>query len=281
MQRREAPWHPARRRLGRHEARHLVPPREGLVWVAPRVPGLLAPAARLRLAVRGLRRSSSSSLLARAAASASDPARRCAPAGSLLFMIASRLSAAGERPVPGAFVELASAERPRLVAPAQARHRLSGRGLPRDRPDRRWSRATRWPPSSTRPATRRRRPKPTATQLADPRLQAGLLLRLALGRAAVDPVLARAGASSTGAARAGPRRSSSAPSRSGATRARSRVYGLGLARPRARAAPCCSALVVGLIGPHAGHLHRDAADPALHDRALRQPLVHLRRLLRR
>ena len=30
-----------------------------------------------------------------------------APVGSLLFMIASRLSAAGERPVPGAFVELA------------------------------------------------------------------------------------------------------------------------------------------------------------------------------
>ena len=38
-----------------------------------------------------------------------------APLGSLLFMIASRLSVAGERPVPGAFLALAAADRPRIV----------------------------------------------------------------------------------------------------------------------------------------------------------------------
>ena len=38
-----------------------------------------------------------------------------APFGSLLFMIASRLSVAGERPVPGAFLALAAADRPRIV----------------------------------------------------------------------------------------------------------------------------------------------------------------------
>ncbi len=38
------------------------------------------------------------------------------PAGSLLFMIASRLAAAGAKPMPAAIVELARAGRPRLIA---------------------------------------------------------------------------------------------------------------------------------------------------------------------
>ncbi len=38
------------------------------------------------------------------------------PAGSLLFMLASRLAAAGTKPMPGALVELASAGRTRLIA---------------------------------------------------------------------------------------------------------------------------------------------------------------------
>ena len=65
-------------------------------------------------------------------------------------------------------------------------------------------------------------PESAAAHVGDPRLQFGLLLRLTFAAAALDPVLARAGAGLLRAARAGPSRSSSAASRSGATRARSR-----------------------------------------------------------
>jgi hypothetical protein len=103
-----------------------------------------------------------------------------APLGSLLFMIASRRSAHGERPLPGALVELGSASRARivgllklglayLVAALLAIALIAvveGDALAT------FLEATGNPQGS---------PEATAAQLADPRLQAGLLLRLALG----------------------------------------------------------------------------------------------------
>jgi hypothetical protein len=103
-----------------------------------------------------------------------------APVGSLLFMIASRLSAAGERPVPGAFVELASADRTRIVGMLKLGvaylvaallaigliAAVEGDALVA------FMEAAGNPQAS---------PEAAATQLADPRLQAGFLLRLGLG----------------------------------------------------------------------------------------------------
>jgi hypothetical protein len=103
-----------------------------------------------------------------------------APLGPLLFMIASRRSAAGDPPLPAAFLELAAAERVRkigllklglayLVAALLAIGLIAAvegdtlaafmesAGDPQVSPDK------------------------TLTQLADPRLQAGFLLRIALG----------------------------------------------------------------------------------------------------
>jgi hypothetical protein len=103
-----------------------------------------------------------------------------APAGSLLFMIASRRSVAGERPVPGAFVELVSADRSRLlrmlklglaylVAAFLAIGLIAlveGDG----------------PAAPTEvSASAQASPELTAEQLADPRVQVSLLLRLVLG----------------------------------------------------------------------------------------------------
>ena len=103
-----------------------------------------------------------------------------APTGSLLFMIASRLSAAGGRPVPGAFVELAASGRPRLVGMLKLGlaylvaallvigiiAAVEGDAL------------TAFLDAA---GNAQASPEATATQLADPRLQAGFLLRLGLG----------------------------------------------------------------------------------------------------
>jgi hypothetical protein len=103
-----------------------------------------------------------------------------APAGSLLFMIASRRSAAGERPVPGAFIELASADRSRLLRLLQlglaylvaALLTIGLIALVEGDALAAFTDATSGAQTS---------PELTADQLADPRLQAGILLRLALG----------------------------------------------------------------------------------------------------
>ena len=103
-----------------------------------------------------------------------------APAGSLLFMIAARLGAAGERPVPGAFVELASTDRPRVIRMLKlglaylvaALLAVGLIGLVEGD-----SMALFLEAASNSNAS----PDVAAAQLSDPRLQAGFLLRLGLG----------------------------------------------------------------------------------------------------
>jgi hypothetical protein len=103
-----------------------------------------------------------------------------APIGSLLFMIATRLAVAGGRPVPGAFVELAATDRTRfvrllklclayLVAAAIAIAIIAA--VEGDAMGAFLDAAGKAQAS----------PEATATQLADPRLQAGFLVRLVLG----------------------------------------------------------------------------------------------------
>lgn len=101
------------------------------------------------------------------------------PAGSLLFMIAARLGAAGQRPVPGAFLELLAAGRPRIVRMLKLGlaylvaalivialvAAIEGESL-----------AAFWESAGSGQAT----PETTAAQLADPRLQGDFVLRLAL-----------------------------------------------------------------------------------------------------
>ncbi len=103
-----------------------------------------------------------------------------APLGPLLFMIASRRSAAGESPLPAAFLELAAADRARkigllklglayLVAALLAIILIAaveGDTL------------AAFMESAADPQVA---PDKAATQLADPRLQAGFLLRIGLG----------------------------------------------------------------------------------------------------
>jgi hypothetical protein len=103
-----------------------------------------------------------------------------APLGSLLFMIASRRSAAGERPLPGAFVDLSAGDRTRLMGLLKLGlaylvaallailliTAVEGDAL------------ASFMEASGNPQTT---PEATTAQLADPRLQAGLLLRLGLG----------------------------------------------------------------------------------------------------
>ena len=102
------------------------------------------------------------------------------PAGSLLFMIAARLGTAGKRPVPGAFVELAGADRARLLAMLKLgvayllvalvsigiTAAVGGDALGA------FMDATNNPQAS---------PEAIATQLADPRVQGGLVLFFGLG----------------------------------------------------------------------------------------------------
>ncbi|HZV93295.1 MAG TPA: BPSS1780 family membrane protein [Caldimonas sp.] len=103
-----------------------------------------------------------------------------APVGSLLFMIATRLGAAGQRPVPGAFVELATADRARrirllqlgiayLVAAFIAIGLVAAVEGDTSGPLAEVSGDA----SSTTDTA--------ATELTDPRVQAGFLLRLGLG----------------------------------------------------------------------------------------------------
>jgi hypothetical protein len=103
-----------------------------------------------------------------------------APLGSLLFMIASRRSAQGERPLPGAFVELASAKRERVLGMlklglAYLVAALLAIGLIAAVEGDAF--ASFLEASSNPQAT----PEASAAQLADPRLQAGLFLRVSLG----------------------------------------------------------------------------------------------------
>ena len=102
------------------------------------------------------------------------------PLGSLLFMIAARLGAAGARPVPGAFVELAGSGRARLVGMLKLGlayllvalvaigliAAVGGDALGA------FMDATSNPQAS---------PEAIATQLADPRVQGGLVLFFGLG----------------------------------------------------------------------------------------------------
>ena len=143
------------------------------------------------------------------------------PAGSLLFMIATRLATEGKAPIPAAIVELARAGRPRLVA-------LLKLGIA-------YAAATFFvfwlagvldggaleafldslPDAKTAPEA-------AAARVADPRaaVRPGAAPALRRRRCRCRSGMRRRW--STGAARAGPSRSSSAASRSGATRARSR-----------------------------------------------------------
>ncbi|MEO8921754.1 MAG: BPSS1780 family membrane protein, partial [Caldimonas sp.] len=103
-----------------------------------------------------------------------------APVGSLLFMIAARLGAAGQRPVPGAFIELASTDRPRVIRMlklglAYLVAALLAVGLIAAVEG---DAMTAFMNAAANPQAS---PEATATQLADPRLQAGFLLRLGLG----------------------------------------------------------------------------------------------------
>jgi len=103
-----------------------------------------------------------------------------APFGSLLFMIASRLGAAGERPLPGAFVELASTDRPRVIRMLKlglaylvaAMIAIGFIAAVEGDAMGAFVEAAGNPQAS---------PEATAAQLADPRLQAGFLVRLGLG----------------------------------------------------------------------------------------------------
>ena len=81
-----------------------------------------------------------------------------APIGTLVFMIAARRTAAGERPMPGAFVDLLAPPRTRLVP-------LLKLGLV-------------YLVAVSNPQTT---PEQSAARLADPRLQFGFLLRIGLG----------------------------------------------------------------------------------------------------
>ena len=131
----------------------------------------------------------------------------------------------------------------------------------------------------SRSATRKTTPESAAARVADPRLQFGLLLRLRLRRPRSRSPFWHAPALVLWGDPAGPSRSSSAPSRSGATRARSRSTALVwigallvlLAHRQHRRRPVRAAAL---------RARRDAADADLLDRLLRQPLVHVRRLLR-
>jgi hypothetical protein len=103
-----------------------------------------------------------------------------APVGTLVFMIAARRTAAGARPLPGAFAELLAAPRPRqvellklglayLVAAVAAVLLIAaveGNSL------------TAFMEAVSDPQTP---PEASAARLADPRLQLGFLLRLGLG----------------------------------------------------------------------------------------------------
>lgn len=103
-----------------------------------------------------------------------------APVGTLLFMIAARRTAAGERPLPGAFAELFAAPRPRLaellklglaylVAALVAVLLIAaveGNSV------------TAFVETVSNPQST---PEASAARLADPRLQLGFALRLALG----------------------------------------------------------------------------------------------------
>jgi hypothetical protein len=157
-----------------------------------------------------------------------------APVGSLLFMIASRLSAAGERPVPGAFVELASADRTRIVGMlklgvAYLVAALLAIGLIAAVEG---DALVAFMEAAGNPK-RRRRSSPTRACRPDS----------CCAWASVPSSRFRSGmrrASSTGARRAGPRRCSSAPSPSGATRARSRSTGSS-GPASASSSRCCSA----------------------------------------
>ena len=103
-----------------------------------------------------------------------------APVGTLIFMIAARRTAAGERPLPGAFAELFAAPRPRLVellklglaylvaafAAVLLIAAVEGNSL------------TAFMEAVANPQTT---PEASAARLADPHLQLGFLLRLTLG----------------------------------------------------------------------------------------------------
>jgi hypothetical protein len=103
-----------------------------------------------------------------------------APIGTLVFMIAARRTAAGERPMPGAFVELLAAPRTRLVALLKLGlvylvavfgavlliAAVEGNSL------------TAFLDAVSNPQTT---PEQSAARLADPRLQFGFLLRIGLG----------------------------------------------------------------------------------------------------
>ena len=103
-----------------------------------------------------------------------------APVGSLLFMIASRLCVVGQRPVPGAFVELARADRARRVRLLQlglaylvAAFIAIGIVAAVEGDAAGPLAEVTGSPSSAADAS--------AAQLIDPRVQAGFLLRLGLG----------------------------------------------------------------------------------------------------
>jgi hypothetical protein len=103
-----------------------------------------------------------------------------APVGTLLFMIAARLGVAGERPVPGAFLELASADRPRMVRMlklglAYLVAALAAVALIA------WVEGDAMAAFLEAASSTSASPDAAATQLSDPRLQAGFLLRLGLG----------------------------------------------------------------------------------------------------
>ncbi len=103
-----------------------------------------------------------------------------APAGSLLFMIAARLGVAGQRPVPGAFIELASSDRQRVIRMlklglAYLVAALLAVGLIAAVEG---DAMTAFMDAAANPQAS---PQASAIQLSDPRLQAGFLLRLGLG----------------------------------------------------------------------------------------------------
>lgn len=103
-----------------------------------------------------------------------------APVGTLLFMIAARLGVAGERPVPGAFLELASADRARVVRMlklglAYLVAALAAVGLIA------WVEGDAMTVFIDAAANSNAAPDAATAQLSDPRLQAGFLLRLGLG----------------------------------------------------------------------------------------------------
>lgn len=103
-----------------------------------------------------------------------------APTGSLLFMIAARLGVAGERPVPGAFVELAATDRPRVV-------RMLKLGLAYLVAASIAVGVTSWVEGGAMAAFLEAASNPNASpdaaaaQLANPRLQTGIVLRFVFG----------------------------------------------------------------------------------------------------